>query len=122
MKTPVVYAKDAESLAGGIMAARDLDPGKTIAQVGLDDGQGHLKIMLSMKNREGEVPRNTKKVKYCEEYAVNEFKLSGAKRLIILLIAPTTSERHDNLVTYLSLLKIDLSKDVNNIVKKIRRF
>ena len=115
-----MYAMDVESLGGFVMRERGLEPDKTIVQVGLDDGQGHLKIMMSMKERDDVEARTRKKIKYSEEYGLVEFKMAGAKRLIILLIAPTTAERHDNIATYLSLLKIETldfgySCDINDL-------
>ena len=102
---PVVYATDVEKLALFIMEERSLQPDNTLLQVGIDDGQGLLKVMLSVKeNCSLEEVRN-KRVKYSDGFASKDFKYSGVKKLILLLVSPTT-ERHDNMAALLGKLGI----------------
>ena len=46
VSVPVVYAKDPEEVACLVMSARGLSPENCVTQVGVDDGQGLLKVML----------------------------------------------------------------------------
>ena len=103
---PVVFAKDVESLAGFIMRERNLDPINTVAQIGIDDGQGAVKIMLSIKEKETPDENKKKRAKYEDGFAPQDFKLSGVKKLFLLLVSPTT-ERHNNMSSLLGLLGID---------------
>ena len=64
VELPVVYTKDVEALAGFIMRERDLDPMNSVAQIGIDDGQGVVKVMLSIKEKEPVVESTKKKAKY----------------------------------------------------------
>ena len=105
-EVPVVFANDVEDLVGLIMEERKLDANHTVGQVGIDDGQGLLKIMLSLKEDEPEPVVKNKKMKYSEGFAPKDFKLSGVKKLVLLLVSPTT-ERYDNMSTLLSLLGIE---------------
>ena len=107
VEIPVVFAKDTEELACLVMKERNLDPGNTTVQVGIDDGQGLLKVMMSLKESSlGEESVSKKKSKYSEGFAPNDFKLSSVKKLILLLVSPTT-ESHHNLSSLLGLLKLD---------------
>ena len=107
VELPVVYAMDVEDLVGVLMEERKLDPSQTVGQIGIDKGQGLVKIMLSLKGLETETEEGppSKKMKYSKGFATNDFKLAGVKKLILLLACPTT-ERHDNLSTLLDLLDI----------------
>ena len=103
----MVYASDIEGLTDLIMKERNLVSSNTVAQVGLDDGQGLFKVMLSLKASEQEIKVTpNKKAKYCDGFSPNDFRLSGSKKLILLLVSPTT-EHYDNLTTLLGLLNID---------------
>ena len=104
---PVVFAQDVEDLASLIMLERGLTPDNSLVQVGIDDGQGLLKVMLSVKEKFPHVEeKKGKKAKYEDGFAPNDFKLSGVKKLILLLVSPTT-ERHDNMAALLGELGIE---------------
>ena len=75
-----------------------------MVQVGIDDGQGAIKIMRTVKSREEQA--NQKKVKYSDEFGGREFKNSGVKKLMILLACHTV-ERHDNLTALLSEINLE---------------
>ena len=63
--------------------------------------------MLSVKAKNTEEEEvKTKKAKYKEGFAPKDFKHSGVKKLILLLVSPTT-ERHDNMAELLRLLNVD---------------
>ena len=42
---PAVFAKDVEDLIAKIMMFRNLNPLETEVQIGIDDGQGQLKVL-----------------------------------------------------------------------------
>ena len=88
------------------MKERGMEPDKTIAQLGIDDGQGLLKIMLSIKHVDETSGDMGKKPKYSEGFGPKDFKMSGAKKLILVLVAPAT-ERYDNLCALLALLNLE---------------
>lgn len=94
------------------MLVRGLDPANCITQVGVDDGQKLLKFMMSVKEKDDERDRELpvvkpKKAKYSEGFAPRDFKFSGAKKVILLLVSPSTAERHDNLAKMMALLKLE---------------
>jgi hypothetical protein len=102
----VAYAKDVEVLAQVVMEERNLDPDNVVVQIGIDDGQGLVKIMMSIKEKDAEEPKaKKKKSKYSDGFAPKEFQNSGVKKLILILLSPTT-ERHDNIASLLRLLDI----------------
>ena len=103
---PVVFAKDVEELVCFVMKERGLTPETSLVQIGIDDGQGLLKVMLSVKEKNPQEETKGKKAKYKEGFAPKDFKLSGVKKLILLLVTPTT-ERHDNMAALLGELGID---------------
>ena len=76
-----------------------------LIQVGIDDGQGLIKIMMSVKEKNPkETQEGRKKSKYNEGFAPREFQLSVVKRLILLL-SPTV-EHHNIISKMLELLNI----------------
>ena len=90
VKTPVVFVNNPERLVDIIMTERGLDPRNTVSQVGIDDGQGLLKIMLSIKSSVPDPEPPQKKMKYEDGFAPKDFLDSGVKKLITLLAAPAT--------------------------------
>ena len=103
---PAVIAKNVEDLAALVMAERGLKPETSVIQIGIDDGQGLLKVMMTVKEKERPEVVKNKKVKYREGFGAGDFKLSGVKKLIILFASPTC-ERYDNLSTILQELCLD---------------
>ena len=103
---PVVFANDVEDLANFIMQERGMYVFNNLVQVGIDDGQGQLKVMMSIKDKEEEGNVKGKKTKYEDGFSPKEFKCSGVKKLILLLVSPTC-ENYSNLVSLLQELKID---------------
>ena len=104
---PVVYAKNVEGLASLVMAERGLSSENCLVQIGIDDGQHLLKVMMSVKEKDPDpVEPKLKKAKYEEGFAPLDFKMSGVKKLILILVSPTT-ERHDNMKALLDLLKLE---------------
>ena len=101
----VVKVKDTVEFAAKIMAARGLLPEESVVQIGIDDGQGGIKVMLTIKEKE-EAKNNAKKLRYSEGFGGKNFKNSGVKKLLVLLVCHTV-ERHDNLTTLLSEINLE---------------
>ena len=49
---PAVIAKNVEDLADLVMKERGLNPEASVIQIGIDDGQGLLKVMMTVKEKE----------------------------------------------------------------------
>ena len=62
--------------------------------------------MVSVKEKHPEEDQQSKRTKYEAGFAPKDFKLAGVKKLILLLVSPT-SERHDNMAALLGELGID---------------
>ena len=105
VQKPVVYVKDVEEFASLVMRERNLQPADSLVQIGIDDGQGQVKIMMSIKPKTEE-PVSKKKCRYADGFAPQDFKLSGVKKLLLLLMSPTC-ERHDNISKLLELVGIE---------------
>ena len=85
-----------------IIAERGLDPERTIVQIGLDDGQGLIKVMMTIKTLEDDqhlVPMDKKRRSSYSDYAPLKFKDSGVQKLMLLAVAPVC-EKYENL-TYI---------------------
>ena len=76
---PAVYAEDAQDLACKVMMERGLNPDDCVIQVGLDDGQNMVKVMMTIKEKVIISEEKGKKAKYSEGYCPKEFRLSGVR-------------------------------------------
>ena len=103
---PAVYAEDAQDLACKVMMERGLNPDDCVIQVGLDDGQSMVKVMMTNKEKVLISEEKGKKAKYSKGYCRKEFRLSVVKKLIVLFVSPTC-ERHGNISTILELLSLE---------------
>ena len=104
MKT-IVKVKNASEFALKVMSMREMYPDKTDIQVGIDDGQGMVKVMLTCKERQTEQPSKPTRARYEEGFSTHDFTHLGVKKLVTIL-ASSTVERHDNLKS--SSLNLDL--------------
>lgn len=104
---PAVFTSDVQDLASKVMIERGLSPEQCCIQVGVDDGQNMVKVMMTIKPKD-ECQKEVKgvKSKYKEGYCPGDFKFSGVKKLIVLFVSPTC-ERHDNLTTILEELGLE---------------
>ena len=104
---PMAYCTDMDALVQEVMMQRRLNPALTKAQIGIDDGQKLLKVMISLKEIEEAPEKKVKKRRssYADGFAPLDFKNSGVKKLLLLALTPI-SERHDNLATILDCLGI----------------
>ena len=70
--------------------------------MGIDDGQGVLKVMMALTDKS----TDTEQVKRSKCVCANQFKLTSVNRLIILAIIPDCQENHDNIAVCLQKLKL----------------
>lgn len=105
VKKPAVIVKSVEDFASQVMMERNISPEESEIQIGIDDGQNLLKIMMTVKEKEKSEEIKKKKFDYSEGFRPKEFKLSGVKKIMILF-ASRTCERYDNLATILGELDL----------------
>ena len=84
----------------------NLSPEDSSAQVGIDVGQGLIKFMLTVKRKEKDNKQKGKNMKYNEGFQFNQFKLSGVKKLLVLLVSPTI-ETYENIAGLMGELGLD---------------
>ena len=89
---PAVFAKDVEDLTAKIMLYRHLNTKETEVQACIDVGQGLLKVMMSVKEKQIE-ESDKERQKYEDGYDPKEFKLSSVKKVFILAVTKTV-ENH----------------------------
>ena len=108
-----VYCNNLDELVSLTLLERGLTPSTTTGLIGLDQGQGSLKVALTLVSNQGEVSEsvrdkeNSRRSTYSEGVASKDFKLSSVKRLLILSIYPEVPEVHSNLKNILKELNID---------------
>ena len=74
---PAVFAPDIQDLVSKILMERNLEPKDCIIQVGIDDGQNMIKVMMTIKEKE-EVPTDKgMKAKYKKDTA------QGSSRILV---------------------------------------
>ena len=98
----LAYCTDVNAFVTEIIAERGLDPERTIVQIGLDDGQGLIKVMMTIKTLEDDqhlVLMDKKRRSSYSDYAPLKFKDSGVQKLMLLAVAPVC-EKYENL-TYI---------------------
>ena len=79
-----MYVKDPISLVNHVCTARGLEIDNVIIRVGIDSGQGSLKVIMNVFNRE-------------VNYDSKEAKNTGVNKFIILAFAKNVCESHTNL-------------------------
>ena len=99
-----IVAKDVDELAALVMVARGLTPENSLIQIGLDDGQGFIKVMLTVKSK-NVMEGPSKRAKYADGFSPQGFLYSSVKKLIIIGIIHS-SESYDNIKALLESLKI----------------
>ena len=99
---PLIYCSDVEALISVMLLTRDIDEEKHNLIMGIDDGQGVLKVMLVVTDKS----KDTEQVQRSKGVCSNQFKLTSVNRLIILAILPDTEENYDNIRVCLQKLKL----------------
>ena len=103
---PAAMVKNVEDFVSQVLIERQLRPDEVEIQVGIDEGQNLLKILMTIKHKEEGQVTERKKTKYSAGFNPNKFKLSGVKKLFVLFASPTC-ERYDNLVNILEGLGLE---------------
>ena len=87
--TPIVYCNDIEELVAMVLHHRSQDTNDADIKLGVDGGQGFLKVTLSITLKpELENNKIPEKLSKCDEYAWKDFKDSSVHKTIILAILP----------------------------------
>ena len=89
-----MYVKDPISLVNHVCTARGLEIDNVIIRVGIDSGQGSLKVIMNVFNRE-------------VNYDSKEAKNTGVNKVIILAFAKNVCESHTNLQTLIEKTKLN---------------
>ena len=71
----VLKVKNATAFAANVLEYRKIDLDNSVVQVGIDDGQSVVKILVTCKEN-GEEEQSKKKVKYSEGFGGGDFKNS----------------------------------------------
>ena len=82
VEKPTVYCTDIEELIAKTVRERDLNPDNIEIQEGMDDRQGLLKVMLTVKGKDL-VEGERKRSKYSDGYGSHDFKYSSVKKSYI---------------------------------------
>ena len=106
VEKPAAIVKDVEDFVSQVLIERQLRPDEVEIQVGIDEGQNLLKILMTIKKKEECEVTEKKRTKYSTGFKPNKFKLSGVKKLFVLFASPTC-ERYDNLVNILEGLGLE---------------
>ena len=88
-----------------IMLYTHLNTKETEVQACIDVGQGLLKVMMSVKEKQIE-ESDKERQKYEDGYDPKEFKLSSVKKVFILAVTKTV-ENHQNMSTLLENLGLE---------------
>ena len=109
IERPVVYVKDITELICYVLKKNDMEEEKTMLKIGIDDGQGFLKICILFINKEKNEAANS------------------VKDVALLSAAPQVKESYDNLhvlweLVRMNEVKMKLAADlkVNNLVLGIQ--
>ena len=97
-----VFCTDIIGLIVTLIEARQLDPEHTEVIFGADDGQGSLKICMTVKTDD---PNPPPKEKGAGDFAAGtEAKLSSVKRLMLVALVPGVSESYSTMASIFSKL------------------
>ena len=106
--TPIVTA-DVRLLLEHLIDRRELDPDRVQVQIGLDGGQGILKVCMlvyeAVSDENGDSAR--KRLKHSDGVGGRQAKLTSVKRLLVIAAAPGVEETWENLKCLLE--KLDIS-------------
>ncbi|XP_047129732.1 uncharacterized protein LOC124809690 [Hydra vulgaris] len=90
----IVYVKDPVSLVNHVCIARGLEVENVIIRIGIDSGQGSLKVIMNVFNRE-------------VNYDSKETKNTGVNKVIILAFAKNVCKSHTNLQILIEKTKLN---------------
>ena len=106
VKKPIVIA-DITALVAFLIESRELDPDRVELQLGLDGGQGILKVCLLVYEAvDGENESASKRIRYCDGVGGRKAKLTSVKRLMVIAAAPGVEENWYNIKCILDKLEV----------------
>ena len=106
IKRPGIFVKDISEFIQFIQSERNLDPEHTVIQFGFDDGQGMLKLMVTIKDDEFDSSKS-KRFKYSEGTNGISSKLSSVNRLFIVGLIPNVTEFYPNIKAVLKEVNLE---------------
>lgn len=100
----LVYVKDPESLIDHVCTSRGLELNKIIVRIGIDGGQGSLKVIMNVFDKDMSI------------YS-KDIKDTGVNKVLVLALVKDVSENHKNLQilfqkTKINDLKFSLAADL----------
>ena len=107
VERPGIFVKDLDEFTKFLVEERGLDPGAHEVHFGFDDGQGMLKIMEIVKDKEPVLDNETKRSKYSDGVCPKSTKLSSVKKLFVVGLVPNVQELYPNVKAMLEELKLD---------------
>lgn len=118
---PVVTA-DIPALVAFLVQQRNLDPEDMELQLGLDGGQGILKVCLLVYQAvDSEKFSGMKRMKYSDGVGGRMAKMTSVKRLMVIAAAPGVEESWHNIKTILDKLEISsLSGSILSVDMKVQ--
>ena len=105
---PVIIA-DISGLLQFIIDRRDLNPDRIQVQLGLDGGQGILKVCMLIYEQIDNchsVEADRKRLKYSDGVSGRQAKLTSVKKLMVVAAAPGVQETWQNIKSILEQLQI----------------
>ena len=106
VERPAVVA-DIPALVTLLMEERNIDPDNNIIQLGLDDGQGVLKLCLVVRDAIGQQEPPSRRARHEDGVAGSRgYLLSSVKKLQIVAAVPHVAESWENLRRLLNLVDI----------------
>ena len=119
-----VFCTDCNQLTLDVMAHRGLNSHTCNVHIGLDGGQGMLKVALTITDRLGieksdrasyseviinfVLPNSNKSLVLLQGVAPRQAKYSSVKKLILLAVVPDAPENYFNVRTILTQLEIEV--------------
>ena len=104
---PGVFVKDIDEFTQVLVDQRSLDPSSHEVHFGFDDGQGMLKIMQIVKEKEPVLGTDIKRSRYSEGVCPKTSKLSSVKKLFVVGLVPDVQELYFNVKSMLEELKLE---------------
>ena len=106
VQRPGIFVKDIDEFTAFLVNERNLDPSAHIVQIGFDDGQGMLKVMLIVKDKEPELEEEKKRSKYSDGVCPKSSKLSSVKKMFVIGLVPDVQELYPNIRSMMDELKL----------------
>ena len=108
VKQPGVFVKDIYEFTQFVVDQRSLDPSSYEVHFGLDDGQGLLKIMEIIKEKDSVLETEDKKrSRYTDGVCQKSSKLSSVKKMFVVGLVPNIQELYFNVKAMLDEIRLE---------------